>query len=199
MNTSTELATVLRDFFACAEHFSLAKNSYILAKIWSDTEEISCPHMDEGTEWQKIEADFNRLFIGPEALAPPHATAYLQRLHEESGRPRLTTCAIFYALGIDLSSTYSELSNHCDHLCIELEGWLRIRALITNDYTYHAQRANLRAAQGWLISTHMQAWLPAFITQALQQSHVSRPVRQALHALQYWLQQQTDTGETVQE
>lgn len=187
MTTSAELALVLRDFFSASEHFSLSAHSQRLRKILPNIADLLHPHADEGTSWQKIEADFVRLFTSPDALAPPNAVVYLQCRYPASNAACMRACDIFYALGLGLTTKYG---NGHDHLCLELDGWLSMQTLIHSEYISPAQRANLRAAQRWLVATHMRQWIPVFIGRALQQSHVTIPVQQALHALSYWLEQE---------
>lgn len=187
MTTSAELALVLRDFFSASEHFSLAAHSQRLRNVMPKIAGLPHPHADEETSWKKIEADFIRLFTGPDALAPPNALVYLQCHYPSPNTACMRAGDIFYALGLGLSDKYGQ--GH-DHLCLELDGWLSMHSLIRSEYTFPSQRANLHAAKRWLVASHMREWIPPFINRALQQSHVTIPVQQALHALSYWFNQE---------
>ncbi len=68
--TGVKRAQTLRDFF-----FSVHGRE--MAAAVSQLEKVSFP-APEVTDWEAVEYDFNRLFVGPMALeAPPYASFYL--------------------------------------------------------------------------------------------------------------------------
>lgn len=205
MNASTELATVLRDFFSASAHYHMAAYSRKLAIVLERiAQEQSCSAskdanyqdqntswlfasrmcVEEDTSWQDVEKNFFELFVGPTALATPFASAYIKKQCSLGSESSLGACDIFYALGLGLSLEYADIS---EHIALELDGWLTMNKLIDSAYGHHTQKANMKAAQRWLLCTHMQQWVPLFVNRALSQNNVTLPIRMALQALQMWL------------
>lgn len=186
MYTSICIARMLRDFFFSNSQVSLACNSLALQSALPLLITDLCFADETDLVWQQAEHNFKQLFVGTHAIAPPYARKYLHDCIEGTGKHCLLSSDLFYALGLEPTLVCTSGS---DHIGMELDGWLLMEAMLrTSSNSYKI--ANLRAAHRWLVCTHMGAWVPAFIRHSLGQQDVCFPVRHALHALDFWLQQQ---------
>lgn len=186
MYTSICIARMLRDFFLSTSPVGLACNSLALQCALPLLVTDVCFADETDVVWQQVEHNFNLLFVGSNAIAPPYASKYLPDCTEGTDKQRLLSGDLFYALGLEPTLVCTSGS---DHIGMELDGWLIMEAMLrtsTNAYKI----ANLRAAHRWLVCAHMAVWVPAFVRHSLGQKDVCFPVRHALHALDFWLQQQ---------
>ncbi|WP_170975282.1 TorD/DmsD family molecular chaperone [Martelella alba] len=111
------------------------------------------------TDWQENEYEFNRLFIGPQALpAPPYASVYLEAEPQLMGKSTGEIRQLLHGLGLAVS-----LENRVpdDHVSYEIELSLLLAKLAPQQPVYAETLA-------WLVGEHMRHWLPLFTTRVEQ-------------------------------
>ena len=166
------LAAALRDFFSatCAEE--LAAVPTLCAK----------GNLGAG-DMRELEFEFNRLFVGPDSVpAPPFASVYLEGEPQLMGQSTLEMRELYLGLGLAVPNA------GCpdDFLPYELDAWLRLCTLATDNADADGSRAILEARR-WLVLEHMDRWIPVFIQRALAASP-SPIMADILKTLENWLQ-----------
>ncbi len=163
LRDAMELALLLRDFFYC-------KDALSLRQCWNafpDCEELSA------LELQKLEYEFNRLFVGPNApFAPPYASVYLENEPRLMGACTLEVRRLYQALGLATPESLPD-----DFLPFELEAWIILADLAEGD-------RDARRAFHWL-TAHLLSWLEHF-TRRLEQASLSPPMLKIMQALNCW-------------
>lgn len=172
----SEQAPALRDFFASVDADD------IRAAAAGISRHFNIP-MNEEKDWQEVEYDFNRLFVGPAAIpAPPYASAYAKE-PLLMGKATLEVRRTYRAIGLqvpDMNATPD------DHLAFELDAAAALGV---------AQDSAFRPLKAWLIAEHMTDWVPRFADAVRNQSDVSEPVLMAVDALTSWLESaRAETG-----
>lgn len=143
------LAMALRDFFSasCAAELADAVPALCAGRTLGE---------DEARE---LEYEFNRLFVGPQAVpAPPFASIYLEKEPQLMGRSTLEVREFYLGLGLAVP----EGGAPDDFLPYELDAWARLFTLELDEENDEARHA-LREARVWLVQEHMARWIPAFI------------------------------------
>ncbi|QDR79327.1 TorD/DmsD family molecular chaperone [Sporomusa termitida] len=111
-------------------------------------------------DYQKtLQADFNRLFVGPGHLAaPPWESVYRSRERLIFGEQTLAVRAFYRSFGLESKKRHSEPD---DHISLELEfmAWLCKQAAKPDIST---EKLNLyMSGQTRFLSGHILAWAPA--------------------------------------
>ncbi|MCG8617892.1 MAG: molecular chaperone TorD family protein [Desulfobacterales bacterium] len=151
----------LRDFFAAVDAAALqaayaATNNFPLDKV----------------DWQQVEYDFNRLFVGPAApAAPPYASVYLDENADLMGKSTLGIRQLYNSLGMQVPDP-GALPD--DFISYELDALLVILG---------QQPLDMKALKS-LVSRHMGAWVPAFCERCRQADRVPQPVRHMVDLLE---------------
>lgn len=167
------LAMALRDFFSagCAVELADAFPALSSGKRLSDAEA------------RELEFEFNRLFIGPDAVpAPPFASVYLEKEPQLMGRSTLEVRELYLGLGLAVPSGGAP----DDFLPYEMEAWVRLCALESEAPAQEGREA-IREARRWLVLEHMALWMPRFIERA-SASAPSPIMTDVLKTLENWLQ-----------
>jgi len=152
-----EIAMALRDVFMAKNEASLAKGFEDLGIEVSDT--------------QKLEGDFNRHFVGPQApIAAPYASLYLDNAGLIMGETTHKVREFFGLIGL---TNPNKDSIPEDFLGLELDAYYQLLYIeITKDITYlQAQRLDF-------LKTHMAAWIPLFIQSV--RSNTDSPSKEVL-------------------
>ena len=168
---SISLAMALRDFFSagCAAELADAMPAF-------REEALS------EAEVRELEFEFNRLFVGPDAVpAPPFASIYLEKEPQLMGRCMLDVRELYLGLGLSVP----EGGAPDDFLPYELEAWVRLGAL-EGEVTAQEGRKAVHEARRWLVLEHMALWLPAFLERAFAASP-SPVMADVLKTLENWL------------
>lgn len=169
---SIRLAIALRDFFSadCATGLASAVPGIITGKELSEAEA------------QELDFEFNRLFVGPDAVpAPLFASVYLEKEPQLMGRTTLEVRELYLGLGLSVP----EGGTPDDFLPYELDAWVHLSVL--EDGASDAEAlSTLREARCWLVQEHMAQWLPAFMARV---SHASPSPLMAdiVKTLENWL------------
>ena len=160
-------------------NFFIAKNSFELSAAYHTLID-STPSVNQFQEnWEKIEFEFNRLFVGPKAvLAPPYASVYLD---SEALVMRSSTIKIrnFYeVLGL---SCPVEVGMPDDHVSYELDAaWMMLKGMQDND------SEELKRLWSYFCE-HLQAWMPVFASRIREVPGVSEPIAMVADLLVNWL------------
>ena len=166
------LAMALRDFFSagCATEIADAVPALCAGRTLGE---------DEARE---LEYEFNRLFVGPQAVpAPPFASIYLEKEPQLMGRSTLEIREFYLGLGL----VVPEGGAPDDFLPYELDAWARLFMVELGEENDEA-RQTLHEAREWLVQEHMARWLPAFLERAAQSSP-SPLMADILKTLENWL------------
>ncbi|MES9996057.1 molecular chaperone TorD family protein [Desulfovibrio aminophilus] len=107
------------------------------------------------SDWESVEFDFNRFFVGPRVLAaPPYASVYLSPEPQVMGEAALDARRVYEALGLQ-SPFDAQLPD--DHLSLELDA-LRIMQGVLS----HTPSEPLKALRDCFVHEHLNAWVPLF-------------------------------------
>lgn len=170
--TGVKRAQTLRDFF-----FSVHGRE--MAAAVSQLEKVSFP-APEVTDWEAVEYDFNRLFVGPMALeAPPYASFYLDPEPLLMGRQTMAVRQVYAELGL-ASPDRNSLPD--DHLALELDASaVMISAL--------EEEQNPELAELWraFLQDHLAGWVPAFIQRFRRTPDLHPVFTYVADQLQAWL------------
>ncbi|CCH48414.1 molecular chaperone TorD family protein [Pseudodesulfovibrio piezophilus] len=168
--------TALRDFFFARDAADIRVASQSIASHFQLT-------LDTGIDWNDVEYDFNRLFVGPAAVpAPPYASAYQDR-PTLMGEPALEVRHVYRCLNL---SVPDQGATPDDFLPFELDAVIAFEALGTIGGGEGSD--DVEALRFWLVSEHMGEWVPEFIRATRRQDDVSAPVSMATSALEMWLE-----------
>ena len=170
--TGVKGAQALRDFFFSFDGREMAAAVSELGKVSSPAPDV--------TDWEAVEHDFNRLFVGPMALeAPPYASVYLDPEPLLMGRETMAVRQVYAELGLG-SPDRNSLPE--DHLALELDASaVMISAL--------EEEQNPELAELWrvFLQDHLAGWIPGFI-QRIQRTPDVHPVfAYVSDQLQAWL------------
>ncbi len=146
------LAMALRDFFGagCAAELADAAPALCAGRTLGENEA------------RELEYEFNRLFVGPQAVpAPPFASIYLEKEPQLMGRSTLEVRELYHGLGL----TVPEGGAPDDFLAYEMDVWARLFTLELSEESDEV-RHTLREARSWLVQEHMARWVPAFVERA---------------------------------
>ena len=173
-----ELGLALRDFFFACEGGQLAAAYCTLRDL---TQELPPLHSQD-----ELEFAFNRLFVGPKApVAPPYASAYLDRQHSVMGEVTLGVRETYHALGL-ASAVEGVVPD--DHLALELDALLAMgRACRTNS---SPEMEELRRR---FLEEHVLRWLPEFTSRAVQSEETPDTVKGVVNLLTAWLETERQT------
>jgi len=143
---------LLRDFYMFSQRETLIQSVKKL-EIYCGAH-VTFPALLSDSDWQDAEYDFNRLFVGPQALlAPPYASVYIESEPQLMGRSAQEIRRLLHALGL---SARDENQIPDDHISYEIELCLLL-------VKYAPQQPIYEEALVWLVSDHMSRWLPKFI------------------------------------
>lgn len=172
----SEQAPALRDFFASVD----AEDIRVAAAGIS--RHFNIP-MSEEKDWQEVEYDFNRLFVGPAAIpAPPYASAYAKE-PLLMGKATLEVRDAYREMGLEVPDRNATPD---DHIAFELDAAAALGV---------SQDARFKTIRAWLIADHMSDWVPRFADAVRNQPDVSEPVLMAVDALTSWLESaRAETG-----
>lgn len=165
----------LRDFFIARDADEMRSAAQQIA------DRFRLP-LDAATDWQEVEYDYNRLFVGPLALpSPPYASAY-QEDPVLMAEPALAARTAYNTLGL---SVPDQGTTPDDHLAFELDAVAACNALLAQQDTVVGDE--VRKVCSWFVTEHMAGWIPRFIESVKQQPRVTQPVIMAVYALELWL------------
>ena len=167
------LAMTLRDFF----------NSRNADDLKRTGERLSAYVSPRGpTDWQAVEHDFNRLFVGPGVVpAPPYASVYLEPEPLLMGRSTLAVRELLHALGVAAPEGQPD-----DFIACELDAWGMLAALLKPGSGREELRAQAQDALLWLVEEHMGRWLPLFVAR-VREAGAPPVVEAALCCVEQWL------------
>ena len=134
-----------------------------------DAESFACDlsALDEQAAYLKLEADYNRLFVGPgKLLAPPYESVHATRDGLE-GRGRLRgpaereVHAAYVASGYDMPERFVE---YPDHIAVELEFLAMLAAQEAEAWEQGDESAafELQERADAFREEHLGRWLPSF-------------------------------------
>lgn len=167
----------LRDFFMARSAMEMQKAFCALPQNYGMLSDKECGQAD----WQQVEYEFNRLFIGPEhVIAPPFASVYLEEAGILMGQSALQMRDLMHELGLCVPQ---EGSIPEDFLPYELD-------VLHILYTTKQQQQNniplcaaLQEAEQWLMG-HLVAWLPLFIKRVENVTNICAPIMCVMQILQ---------------
>ncbi|NDL61624.1 TorD/DmsD family molecular chaperone [Acerihabitans arboris] len=143
---------LLRDFYMFSQRETLIHSVNKLEEHCGA--HITFPASFADADWQDAEYDFNRLFVGPQALlAPPYASVYIEKEPQLMGNSTQEIRELLHALGL---SSRNENQIPDDHVSYEIELCLLLINHIPRQHVYEE-------ALAWLVGDHMSRWLPKFI------------------------------------
>lgn len=185
--TALEAAKALRDFFSATNKSDIAASVQSLGKIFNFLPEAKKIANLPDSVWQESEYAYNRLFIGPSQVpAAPYASLYLMQEPQFMGASTLDIRQFFSNLGLAVPNQGSVPD---DHLAFELDAWVALCTTLHNLPEQSQAQHEVLEAFHWLISEHMNLWIPLFIHKALAQSDLTPPLYLALASLSFWLEQ----------
>jgi TorA maturation chaperone TorD len=150
---------LLRDFYMFPQADTLPQLINKIEKYCRA--QVTFPVLNINDDWRDAEYDFNRLFVGPQALlAPPYASAYLETEPQLMGNSTQEIRGLLHALGL---SVRDENQIPDDHISYEIELCLVLIKQAPQQPIY-------QEALAWLVSDHMGHWLPKFIANSENQA-----------------------------
>lgn len=165
-------ALALRDFFS-------AKG---LSELTAAVQALLGTHSLTNDELKAVEYEFNRLFVGPDAVpAPPFASVYLEEEPQLMGRSTLEVRELLCGLGLAVP----EGGEPDDFLPYELEAWIQL-CMLEEQVSSEQDLKTILDARRWLVLEHMACWLPAFIVRAVDSSD-SPVISTIVKLLENWL------------
>lgn len=150
---------LLRDFYLFPQPDILPQLINKFEKYWRA--QVTFPVLNIDDDWREVEYDFNRLFVGPQALlAPPYASAYLDTEPQLMGNSTQEIRGLLHALGL---AVRDENQIPDDHISYEIELCLVLMKQAPQQPIY-------QEALAWLVGDHMGHWLPKFIANSENQA-----------------------------
>ena len=141
-------AQALRDFFFSRHGPEMGA---AVARLKQET--VQAPNT---RDWEQVEFDFNRLFVGPMALAaPPYASVYLDPEPLLMGRSTLKVREVYHFLGL---ASPAENSLPDDHIALELDACVVMCSTLTKTHN-----TELGALWNAFLQEHLQQWIPQFV------------------------------------
>jgi TorA maturation chaperone TorD len=141
----------------------------------------SAPPSPEAVDWDDVEFDFNRLFVGPMELeAPPYASVYLDPLPLLMGPSTMVAREAFERLGL-MSPDKNSLPD--DHLALELDACVVIASCLEA-----GPDKELEALWRSFLQGHMAHWVPQFVYRVRSAPGVHPMIASVADALQAWLE-----------
>lgn len=162
---------LLRDFFYAEDAETICKSLTAMSQFFTQEQPINLTTAD----WLEVEYDFNRLFVGPQAVqAAPYSSVYLDAETLLMGKSTQQVKELYQALGIIIAN---ENQTPDDHISYEIEACL----LLVKNNTTDAHREALC----WFVSEHMALWLPQFVEKIINNA-VTPSIKAAAMLLTNW-------------
>lgn len=164
----------LRDFF-------MAQNAAGLAAAYSHLAAARQQAAPPLADWQNVEFAFNRLFVGPKApSAPPFASVYLEPEPQLMGRSTLNIRYLYQMMGLT-SPWQNSLPD--DHISLELDAYYQLQTVLSQ-----VNPAELTALREYFLLSHLDRWLPKFISRVKTAPDTPAPIIFVVDCLNAWLQ-----------
>ncbi|POP43595.1 molecular chaperone [Superficieibacter electus] len=172
VSSSWELTgLLLRDFFYAADTAALSQSLTAMSNYFIQEQHVTIKEVN----WREVEYDFNRLFVGPQAvLAAPYSSVYLDAETLLMGKSTQQVKELYQALGIIIAN---ENQTPEDHISYEIEACL----LLVKNNTANAHHDALC----WFISEHLALWLPQFVEKIINNA-VTPSIKAAAMLLTNW-------------
>lgn len=169
---NSTIAQALRDFFGSVHGPEMAVAVERLDHTTGDAPLVE--------DWEQVEFDFNRLFVGPMALAaPPYASVYLDPEPVLMGRSTLDVREVYHFLGL---ASPAENSLPDDHIALELDACVAMHSAFTQNCT-----TELDAVWRVFLQHHLQQWIPKFVARIKNNTEVHAVFCYVAERLQTWL------------
>ncbi len=173
----------MRDFFSARNATELAAAYTYLADWVSQPAPVV-------TDWQPVEFAFNRLFVGPKTLlAPPFASVYLEPEPQLMGQSTLQVRQIYQLVGLE--SPWKNIIPE-DHLSFELDAYRQLSIA-----AQQVQSKELQALQDYLLTRHLNIWLPQFIERVKTAVSVPAAIIFVVECLAAWLNRELSLSRTI--
>lgn len=164
---------LLRDFFHSSDETTMRQAATALFELHQ--ERLAQDNLLSSPDWNEIEYDFNRLFVGPMALqAAPYSSVYLDADALLMGKSTLKVRELSQSMGL-----FANPDNPVpdDHVSYEIELSILLVKNVQDDV--------YREALDWFISEHMNLWIPLFAEKMATQAK-TLPMKSIAALLIYW-------------
>ena len=164
----------LRDFFLSRQASDLAEACNALSRECLPSVPIAA------TDWQDVEFEFNRLFVGPQAvLAPPFASVYLESEPHVMGETTLMVRRLCQTVGL-VSPWQGQIPD--DHISLELDACLHMRSGLLKSGS-----EQLGDIYSYFLNAHMARWIPAFLAKINEAQTSPQVIVWVARELDNWL------------
>jgi TorA maturation chaperone TorD len=173
------VAAALRDFF-------IAADAGHMAEAYTRLAEATGGEAPEPDDWEAIEFAFNELFVGPKApLAPPYGSVYLEPEPQFMGPTTIQVRHLYGAMGLVAPG---EGSFPDDHLSLELDAHLRIKAAMEGGLDRSEDGLHWGELWRYFLEDHLGVWVPLFAGRVRRAEGVPDPILFVVDQLTGWLE-----------